>query len=227
MNNSNMRLIDRRRVSAIARELGMGILRLRPLIAAICFGFAGIASTAASAHGGVKLEQDECVFKIGPSTMHFIGYQRVGEEQEFCEDIAQTGPTVIALTAVSQDLRDMAIGIRVVKDVGEAKEKANLDAATVAYYPPKVYRNGTMTFEHDFKDAGRYVGIVTVTDELGNAWTARFPFTVGVYTLMGVIDYILYAVSFTALCGFLYYMLGQRKRALRDAERDGAISVGV
>jgi len=29
--------------------------------------------------------------------MHFIGYQREGEEEEFCEDIARTGPTVIAL----------------------------------------------------------------------------------------------------------------------------------
>ena len=54
-----------------------------------------------------------------------------------------------------------------IKDVGEQQEKANIEGATVAYLPPKVYRNGTMTFEHDFKDAGRYVGIVTVTDDLG------------------------------------------------------------
>jgi len=169
-----------------------------------------IAPHNAYAHGGVKLEQDECVLKIGPNTMHFIGYQRSGEEQEFCEDIAKTGPTIIALTAVSPDLRDMAIGIRVVKDVGEEQEKANLDAVTDAYLPPKVYHNGTMTFEHDFKQAGHYVGIVTVTDDLGNAWVSRFPFTVGLYAVMGMIEYILYAIGFTALCGFLWYMLRQR-----------------
>jgi hypothetical protein len=144
--------------------------------------------------------------------MHFIGYQRAGEEQEFCEDIAQTGPTVIALTAISPDLRDMAIGVRVVKDVGGEREKANIDAVTVAYFPPKVYHNGTMTFEHDFKDAGRYVGIVTVADDLGNQWVARFPFTVGVFTFMGYIEYILYGVAFTALCGVLWYMLGGRTK---------------
>jgi len=180
--------------------------------AALAGLFLGCGVSAASAHGGVKLEQDECVFKIGPSTMHFIGYQRAGEEQEFCQDIAQTGPTVIALTAVSSDLRDMAIGIRVVKDVGEEKEKANIDAVTVAYYPPKVYRNGTMTFEHDFKEPGKYVGIVTVSDDLGNEWVSRFPFAVGVFTFMGYLEYILYGVGFTALCGFLLYVLGTRKK---------------
>jgi hypothetical protein len=173
--------------------------------------FAPLATTGAFAHGGVKLEQDTCVLKIGPSTMHFIGYQREGEEEEFCEDIARTGPTVIALSAISPDLRDMAIGVRVVKDVGEEKEKQNLDAVTVAYYPPKVYPNGIMTFEHNFKDAGRYVGIVTVADDLGNQWVSRFPFTVGVFTFMAYLDYILYAVAFTALCGFLWYMLGRGK----------------
>jgi hypothetical protein len=174
--------------------------------------FMTVFACSAYAHGGVKLEQDECILKIGPSTMHFIGYQRSGEEQEFCEDIAQTGPTVIALTAISPDLRDMAIGVRVVKDVGEEREKANIDALTVAYFPPRVYHNGIMTFEHDFKDAGRYVGVVTVADDLGNQWVSRFPFTVGVFTFMGYIDYILYGVAFTALCGFLWYMLGGRAK---------------
>jgi hypothetical protein len=181
-----------------------------------------LVANSARAHGGVKLEQDECVLKIGPNTMHFIGYQRTGEEQEFCEDIAQTGPTVIALTAVSPDLRDMAIGIRVVKDVGEAKEQANIDAVTVAYHEPKVYRNGIMTFEHDFKEAGRYVGIVTVTDDLGNKWVSRFPFTVGVYTFMGSLEYILYGVGFTALCGFLWYMASRNRARARKMEPHAA-----
>jgi hypothetical protein len=171
----------------------------------------GGAGTAL-AHGGVKLEQDECVLKIGPNTMHFIGYQRSGEEQEFCEDIAQTGPTVIALSAVSPDLRDMAIGIRVVKDVGEQKEKENLDAVTIAFVPPKVYRNGTLTFEHDFKEAGHYVGIVTVADDEGNQWVSRFPFTVGIYTFMGMIEYILYGVGVVALTGFLWFVFWHRAR---------------
>lgn len=183
----------------------------------------GLAPTGASAHGGVKLEQDECVLRIGQSTMHFIGYQRSGEEQEFCEDIAQTGPTVIALEAVSDDLRDMAIGIRVIKDVGgEANEKGDLTAATVAKLEPKVYRNGIMTFEHDFKDAGHYVGIVTVRDDLGNEWVSRFPFTVGLYTFWGMIEYILYGVGFFSLIGVMWLALRAKSNKQKAAQAAGA-----
>jgi hypothetical protein len=208
----------------------MKSLGMKAVLAAAAMCMATLFASGASAHGGVKLEQDECVLKIGPNTMHFIGYQRSGEEQEFCEDIARTGPTVIALTAVSPDLRDMAIGIRVVKDVGEEKEKADISAVTVANYPPKVYHNGTMTFEHNFKDAGHYVGIVTVTDDLGNTWVSRFPFTVGVFTFMAYIEYILYAGAFLVLMGFLYYMLGaraRRERALKEEQEAQAAAAGM
>ena len=133
-----------------------GLLK-RGLVAAVfgLFAALGLAPSGAQAHGGVKLEQDECVLRLGPSTMHFIAYQRTGEEEEFCQDVARTGPTVIALTAVSPELRDMAIGARIIKDTGAPVAKDNLDALTVAFHEPKVYRNGIMTFEHDFKDAGR------------------------------------------------------------------------
>jgi hypothetical protein len=187
---------------------------------AISFGLAlgvGLSTTAAHAHGGVKLEQDECVMQLGPNTLHFIGYQRSGEEQEFCQDIAQTGPTVIALSAVSPELRDMAIGVRVIRDAGETAEKANLDAVTVVNLEPKVYRNGILTFEHNFRDAGRYVALVTVRDDLGNEWVTRFPFGVGLYTFWGMIEYILYAVGFVSLVGAMW--LAIRAKANRDAEQ--------
>jgi hypothetical protein len=194
-------------------------------ITVIALSVAGLipigAATPAMAHGGVKLEQDQCVMRIGPSTMHFIGYQRSGEEQEFCEDIANTGPTVIGLSPVSPELRDMAIGLRVIRDVGgEANEKGDLDAITVAKVEPKVYRNGIFTFEHDFKDAGRYVGIVTVRDDLGNEWVSRFPFSVGLYTFWGMIEYILYGVGFLSLVGALWFVL--RSRMNKSNETAGA-----
>lgn len=202
----------------VSMSIRRGLLAAAFLAAAAVIG----APSAALAHGGVRLEQDECVLRIGPNTMHFIGYQRSGEEAEFCEDIAKTGPTVIALTAVSPDLRDMAIGIRVVKDVGEEKEKANLDAVTVAYVEPKVYRNGTMTFEHDFKDAGHYVGIVTVRDDLGNEWVSRFPFSVGLYTFWGMLEYILYGVGFVSLIGLLWLAL--RAKSSKKTQTGDAIA---
>lgn len=191
-------------------------------------------ANSAFAHGGVKLEQDECVVRLGPITVHFIGYQRKGEPEEFCNDIPQTGPTVIALSAMESgrlpdsyivqnqapaaapvtpavDLREIAIGVRIVKDVGAEKEKADIGAATEFYAPPKIHRNSTMTFEHDFKDAGSYVAIVTVADGKGNEWSSRFPFTVGVFSLWNTIEYILYAVAFASLSIGLWLVAWRRK----------------
>ena len=195
---------------------------MRGLFAGAMIAVAAIvaAPTAAFAHGGVALEQDKCVLRIGPNVMHFIGYQRIGEDLEFCEDIANAGPTVIALTAVSPKLRDMAIGIRVVKDVGEEKEKANLDAITVAYIEPKVYRNGTMTFEHDFKDSA----IMSASSPRGtvsamNGFRA-FRSQWEIYTFHGLIEYILYAVGFVSLVGLLWWALrasARKKPATGDA----------
>jgi hypothetical protein len=49
-----------------------------------------------------------------------------------------------------------------------------------------------------------------------------FLFTVGVYTVMGMIDYILYGVAFVALCGFLSFMPSQR--AKKDQETEARLS---
>lgn len=200
------------------------------------FAFACVMAVAGSAfaHDGVKLEQDTCVVKVGPVKVHFIGYQRTGEPQEFCQDIAQTGPTVIALSALedrlpdnyivqnqaspaapaspSVDLREIAIGVRIVEDVGEEKEKANIGAVTTYYAPPKTHRNATMTFEHDFRKAGHYVAIITVADRDGHEWSARFPFAVGLFSLWNMLDYVLYVIGFVSLCAFLWYVLGRRAK---------------
>lgn len=200
---------------------------------AIVLTQAASGASYAFAHDGVKLEQDTCVVKVGPVTVHFIGYQRKGEPEEFCQDIVQTGSTVIALQAIETgrlpdsyiaqdlapaqgapaaavDLREIAIGVRIIK-AGAEKENADLAAATEFYAPPKVHKNATMTFEHDFKDAGSYIALITVADGKGGEWTGRFPFTVGVYTLWNTIEYIVYAIAFLALSAFLWLLVGRRK----------------
>lgn len=204
------------------------------------------AGGSAFAHGGVKLEQDTCVVKVGPVTVHFIGYQSKGEPEEFCEDIAHTGPTVIALSAMesdrlpdsyivqnqapaarpagpSVDLREIAIGVRIVKNVGEAKENADIGAVTEFYAPPKIHRNATLTFEHDFKEGGSYAAIITVADREGHEWSSRFPFTVGVFSLWNMLDYILYGVGFVGLIGALWALAWRRGRKLGPDEAHGAL----
>jgi len=177
-------------------------------LAALALGL--VAPGAASAHNGVKLEQDSCIVKAGPAAMHFIAYQRKGEEEEFCDDIALTGPTVMAINPVSEQFRDHAIGVQIVKDQGGGVE------SVVATIEPKVRRNGVLTFEHDFVDAGRYVAIVSVGDGKGGVWTGRFAFAVGLFSVWGSIEHILYGVGFLGLVGLLWYML------TKASEREGS-----
>jgi hypothetical protein len=208
----------------------MGLHLWRRYFFALVLTQAAAFANPAFAHNGVKLEQDACVVKVGPVAVHFIGYQQKGEPEEFCEDIARTGPTVIALSPIEPkqrsdsywiapanassnaefDFRNLAVGVRLVKDVGEDKEKADIAAATQFYLPPKVPRNGTLTFEHDFKDAGHYVAVITVSDGKGNEWSSRFPFGVGLYTFWNEIEYILYAAAFLSLIAFLWFLTARR-----------------
>lgn len=138
-----------------------------------------LASTPASAHGRLGAAQGRCRLFIGPDTMNFTGYLPEASKNEFCEDIPSTGPVIMVLDAEQDELREMFVEIRIVKDVGgENREPENLDEITVAHSPPKKYPFGTINFEHNFREAGYFVGIVTVSGDHGERWTSRFPFSV-------------------------------------------------
>jgi len=132
------------------------------------------------AHGGLSMAEDVCKLTIGPYTMHFTGYQPdSSQEQEFCEDIPNTGRTVVALDYIDEALRPLTTEVRIIRDTGaEPGAEGNLDEITVMHIPPKVYSNGSVTFEHTFPEEGNFVGLVTVNDN-GTEYVSRFPFAVG------------------------------------------------
>ena len=132
-------------------------------------------STQTYAHGGLSLADDLCKLTIGPYTMHFTGYQPdSSQEKEFCEDIPSTGRTVVAFDYIEEALRPLTTEVRVIKDTGSEED---LDKITVLHLPPKVYPNGSINFEHNFKKPGKFVGLVTVTGD--EKLVSRFPFAVG------------------------------------------------
>ena len=140
-------------------------------------------SAQVQAHGGLALADDVCKLTIGPFTMHFTGYQPDStQEKEFCEDIPSTGRTVVALDYIEEALRPMPTEIRVIRDVagdgGLTVDEKNLDPITILHLPPKVYSNGSITFEHNFSQPGKFVGLVTVNDG-EKELLSRFPFAVG------------------------------------------------
>lgn len=130
----------------------------------------------AVAHGGLSMEKDMCKLRIGPYMMHFTGYQpEATGTREFCEDIPETGNTIVVLDAVDQVLRTIPLDVRIIEDTGE--EPDDIEAITVVHLPATVYPTGSVSLEHDFAKPGRFVGLVTARDADGE-YVSRFPFSV-------------------------------------------------
>jgi hypothetical protein len=152
-----------------------------------------LLASGAYAHGGVSVQNNKCIMKIGPDIMYFTGYQPQFTREEFCDDVPNAGQMVVALDMQEKELRDMTTEIRIIKDLGnhttlngypyltdaELASTDILDQATVFHWPPKKYPTGTLTFEHDFDQAGKFIGIVTVKNDHGQTYVSQFPFTVG------------------------------------------------
>lgn len=161
----------------------MSLQFLKSTVACLLLTTAVTFSAQVQAHGGLALADDVCKLTIGPYTMHFTGYQPDStQEKEFCEDIPSTGRTVVALDYIEDALRPMLTEVRVIRDVagdgGVSVDEKNLDAVTILHLPPKVYSNGSITFEHSFSQPGKFVGLVTITDA-GKQVVSKFPFAVG------------------------------------------------
>ncbi|WP_244594727.1 hypothetical protein [Methylosinus sporium] len=179
------------------------------------------AASPASAHGRLGSAEGRCRLFVGPDIMNFTGYLPDASKNEFCEDIPATGHTIIALDAEQDELRDMAVEIRIVKDVGgEEKENADIEAVTVAYRGPRLYPTGTINFEHYFPDAGYFVGIVTVTGEHGERWVSRFPFSVGMSFMRTLPLYLLMGIGVVAM--FFVYLRHRPIHPLKTADAEPA-----
>lgn len=183
---------------------------LKLLAVAAALAFVGFAAAPAEAHGRLGAAEGRCRLFIGPDIMNFTGYLPEASKNEFCEDIPSTGPMIMVLDAEQEELRDMKIELRIVKDVGgEEKENENLEAVTVAYQPPKVYPTGTVNFEHTFKEGGYFVGIVTVTGDHGERWVSRFPFSVDRTFMRDLPVYLTLAIG--VIAAFAIYLVHRRR----------------
>jgi hypothetical protein len=182
-------------------------LRLLGLLAA--FALAGLAAAPAQAHGRLGAAEGRCRLFVGPDIMNFTGYLPEASKNEFCEDIPSTGPMIMVLDAEQEELRDMKVELRIIKDVGAAKEEENLEAVTVAYKPPRVYPTGTINFEHTFNEGGYFVGVVTVTGDHGERWVSRFPFSVDRSFMRDLPAYL--TLGLGVIAAFVIYLVHRRR----------------
>lgn len=151
---------------------------MRLLVAATMATLGWVAQ--AHAHGAVSADTGQCLMKLGPDTMTFTGYQPLKSRDQFCDDIPDAGPTIITLDAQQDELREMALEMRILRDVGQKDDNENMEANTEYFSPPKKYKSGTLTFDHNFTKEGKYIGLVKAKSDDGTKeYLARFPFSVG------------------------------------------------
>jgi len=142
------------------------------------------------AGGGLVLEGDKCIIWIDFYSAHFTAYQpdSSGNEQ-FCEDLPNTGQTIFVLDYLHQSLKEVPVDFRIIRDVtgqGQYVKLKHIEAIedieqhTIFYQPPVVRPDASFKIEFDFKEEGAYLGIVSAGHPSTEAiYTAVFPFEVG------------------------------------------------
>lgn len=158
----------------------------------ICIGLFCVLSTlsaAALGHGGVYLEDDVCVIKIGFYEAHFTIFQpQTRGHEQYCEDLPDVTDSVFVLEYSHDGLETMPVDFRIIENTTNMGLFANwqdieqiddLDAVTV-FYEPVRHEPDVFTVIHKFANSGQYIGIVTSKHpDNGILYTAVFPFEVG------------------------------------------------
>lgn len=172
------------------------------LAAALC--------AAGSAQAQIKAEHPRyCVMSVGPTQMMFSAFQENRSDEIYCQHIAAVGPTMIILDARSEELRDMNIEVRLIKNVGQKDWRDDLDATTVASFAPKKYleKRNTTSFIHDFKGEGDYIAVVrAASDDGAKEYVGQYRFTVGASYEEGLMTGLL--ASLMGFAGFLIWRRG-------------------
>jgi hypothetical protein len=143
-----------------------------------------IATLAASAaQAQIKAEHPRfCVMNVGPTQMMFSAFQENRTDAIFCQHVPELGKTMIILDAKSNELRDMNIEVRLLRNVGQQDWRDDLEATTVAFLPPgkRLESRGTASFTHDFTRDGDYIAVVRAySDDGAKEYVGEYMFTVG------------------------------------------------
>ena len=108
----------------------------------------------AGAHGKVAMEQDSCMRRAGDSMVHMSVYQpKIDPSAHYCTEIPNVGETYLVIDFVDQALRDMPVGIRILKGTGDA------DSETIKAVEPVYHPSGSLS-EKIYLEQGEYTVII-------------------------------------------------------------------
>ncbi|MDX2253154.1 MAG: hypothetical protein NW202_12770 [Nitrospira sp.] len=127
--------------------------------AALCLLIGGLFPASAMAHGNVTLDEDICVRRLGGNLVHFSAYQPQYEPKaQYCTEIPGVGDTFLVVDLVDQSLRNLPLGVRIVK--GQAEGGQEEEDQTVAYWKPVSHPDGVVRGEAKL-EKGFYRLIIT------------------------------------------------------------------
>lgn len=108
-----------------------------------------------AAHGRESLEEDSCMRRIGENMVHLSAYQpQFDPSAQYCTEIPQVGDTYLVVDLVDQALREMPIGMRVVKGTSETEDE------TITYLSPSHHPEGVIQGETSLEQ-GLYTVFIT------------------------------------------------------------------
>ncbi|WP_245727924.1 hypothetical protein [Nitrosovibrio tenuis] len=179
----------------------------RPLATAAFILIAALHAGAAGAHGKESLEEDSCVRRIGENMVHLSAYQpQFDAGAQYCTEIPKGGDTYLVVDLVDPALRDMPIGMRVVKGTNEAEDE------TVSLQRPSHHPDGVIRGEASL-DQGLYTVIITA--EGTPPLTYRYPLRVQMINYANIFRTAVGPLIALLLLALLGYKLMKSKRMQR------------
>ncbi|MDR4518854.1 MAG: hypothetical protein MRK00_15905 [Nitrosomonas sp.] len=147
---------EKKRAKYSDQEVMDVLKRTMKMGAAVTVLVAALYTGAVFGHGAEELEDDSCMRRIGENMIHLSVYQpQVDEAGHYCTDIPATGNTVLVVDLVDPILREMPIGVKLVR--GSREE----DGEVLANIRASVYADGVIN-THQVLEQGRHLLVITV-----------------------------------------------------------------
>ena len=95
----------------------------------------------AAAHGKEIMEEDSCVRRIGENMVHLSAYQpQFDAERPILHRNPQGGDTYLVIDLIDLAMREMPIGMRVIKGTSETEDETVPTCVSQSYHPDGVIR---------------------------------------------------------------------------------------
>ena len=128
---------------------------IQPGIAVFILVMAVLYTSTVGAHGKVAMEEDNCMRRIGENMIHLSAYQpQADKEGHYCTDIPKTGNTILVIDLVDPELRDMPIGVKIIRGSNATEGEA------ITSLRPALYEDGVISTQNVL-DQGKYLVLIT------------------------------------------------------------------